>query len=86
MNKPTLRQIRESCGKKVSGKEVIHAAERELLRSTMDNGTAICEDASIEDADFAVSDYYMTCRTAYYLCNHAQMLIAEILRKFEEKS
>ena len=66
-------------------KEVIHAAERELLRSTMDNGTAICEDASIEDADFAVRDYYMACRTAYYLCNHAQTLIAEILRKFEEK-
>ena len=48
-------------------KEVIHAAERELLRSTMDNGTAICEDASIEDADLAVRDYYMACRTAYYL-------------------
>lgn len=67
-------------------KEVIHAAERELLRSTMDNGTAICEDASIEDANFSVRDYYMACRTAYYLCNHAQTLIAEILRKFEEKS
>ena len=66
-------------------KEVIHAVERELLQSTMDNGTAICEDASIEDADFAVRDYYMACRTAYYLCNHAQTLIAEILRKFEEK-
>lgn len=66
-------------------KEVIHTAGRELLRSTMDNGTAICGDASIEDADFAVRDYYMACRTAYYLCNHAQTLIAEILRKFEEK-
>lgn len=66
-------------------KEVIHTVERELLRSMMDNGTAICEDASIEDADFAVRDYYMACRTAYYLCNHAQTLIAEILRKFEEK-
>ena len=66
-------------------KEVIHAVERELLQSTMDNGTSICEDASIEDADFAVRDYYMACRTAYYLCNHAQTLIAEILRKFEEK-
>ena len=66
-------------------KEVIHAAERELLRSTMDSGTAICEDASIEDADLAVRDYYMACRTAYYLCNHAQTLIAEILGKFEEK-
>lgn len=67
-------------------KEVIHTVERELLRSTLDNGTAICEDASIEDADFAVRDYYMACKTAYYLCNHAQTLIAEILRKFEEKS
>ena len=86
MNRLTLRQIRESCGKKVSGKEVIHTVERELLRSTLDNGTAICEDASIEDADFAVRDYYMACKTAYYLCNHAQTLIAEILRKFEEKS
>lgn len=66
-------------------KEVIHTAGRELLCSTMDNGTAIGEDASIEDADFAVRDYYMACRTAYYLCNHAQTLIAEILRKFEEK-
>lgn len=65
-------------------KEVIHAVERELLRSTMDNGTAICEDASIEDADFAVRDYYMTCRTAYYLCNHAQTLIAKLMAETEK--
>lgn len=65
--------------------EVVSAVKDGLNRRAINRGVALDWGAGKSDAVLAVNEYFTTCRTAYYLCDEAQTLIAEILGKFEEK-
>lgn len=64
--------------------EVVSVVKDGLNRQAINRGVALDWGAGKSDAVLGVNEYFTTCRTAYYLCDEAQTLIAKLMAETEK--